>query len=59
VIRFFFSENYNKRLEEIEDFIFATTDSLEQVSRFLDEHDRVLKFIEHNPKTLTTWPIEV
>ena len=55
--KFFFSENYNKRMEEIEDFIFQSTGSIEQVSLFLDEHDRILKFIEYNPKTLAVHPV--
>lgn len=51
--RFFFTENYNSALERIEDHIFSTTQSLDQVSRFLDEHDQVLLFIESNPNTPT------
>lgn len=42
---------YEKRLSEVEDFIFESTSSLELIGRFLDEHDRVLAFIAQNPET--------
>lgn len=42
---------YEKRLCEIEDFIFDSVGTIEAVGRFLDEHDRVLAFLANNPKT--------
>lgn len=41
---------------QIEDFILESTKSIEMVERFLDEHDRVLTFIEHNPTTPAVHP---
>ena len=55
--RFVFTKNYNSALERIEDFIFASTSSFEQVSQFLDDHDRVLAFLEQNPKTSAIHPV--
>ena len=57
MIRFVFSHNYNHALERIEDYIFATTESLEPVESFLDEHDGVLRFIEQNPTTPPIHPV--
>lgn len=54
--KFFFSRQYGKALEDIEDFIFQATASIEQVGSFLDEHDRVLQFIAHNPGTPANHP---
>ncbi len=54
--RFFFSDNYNAALERIEDYILATTDSLDFVSRFLESHDEVLRFITDNPGTPAVHP---
>ena len=55
--RFIFTKNYNSALERIEDFIFSSASSLEQVSQFLDEHDRVLTFLQQNPKTPAIHPV--
>lgn len=55
--RFVFSKSYSETMERIENHVFETTESVEQVNAFLDEHDRVLKFIEQNPKTSKTHPI--
>jgi len=55
--RYIFSKNYSTALEQIEDFIFESTESLDQVSKFLDEHDRVLMFIGQNYKTPAIHPV--
>jgi hypothetical protein len=55
--RFIFTDNYNSALERIEEHIFLTTDQLEQVGKFLNEHDKALKFIEQNPKTPAVHPV--
>ncbi|OFZ82328.1 MAG: hypothetical protein A2583_15440 [Bdellovibrionales bacterium RIFOXYD1_FULL_53_11] len=57
MINFFLTEAYSQCLSEIEDHIFTTTANLEHVIRFVDEHDRVLTFIAHNPKTSATHPV--
>jgi hypothetical protein len=57
MVRFFFSANYNSRLERIEDHILATTESLDFVTQFLDDHDKVLQFIENNPNTPAIHPV--
>jgi hypothetical protein len=57
VIRFFLTEAYGQSLSAIEDHIFTTTANIEQVARFIDEHDRVLTFIAHNPKTPAAHPV--
>lgn len=49
--KIFLTAAYEKRLCEIEDFIFESTGALETVGRFLDEHDRVLAFLANNPET--------
>jgi hypothetical protein len=44
------SATYLKRLGEIEDFIFESSEkNIAEVEKFLDEHDRVLEFIKGNP----------
>jgi hypothetical protein len=55
--RFIFTENYNAALERIEDHILRSTESLEQVGRFLDEHDRTLTFIGQHPTTPAVHPV--
>ncbi len=55
--RFIFTENYNAALERIEDHIFSSTDSIETIEKFLEEHDRVLTFISQNPKTPAVHPV--
>ena len=55
--RFIFTKHYNSALERIEDFIFTSTGSFDQVSQFLDEHDNVLRFLEQNPKTPAIHPV--
>ena len=54
--QFIFSENYNNQLERIEDYILETTDSIDKVSEFLDQHDQVLRFIEQSPTTAAVHP---
>jgi len=56
-IRFFFTESYNRTLESLEDFILESTGEISQVEAFLKEHDRVLTFIEHNPRTPAIHPV--
>jgi len=56
VAKFFFTNQYGRALGAIEDFIFATTNSIEQVIHFLDEHDDVLEFIAQNPETPVVHP---
>lgn len=59
------TRSYEKRLSEIEDFIFESSgQNLLKVENFIIDHDTVLKFIQKNPHTppthiLTgdqTWP---
>lgn len=46
------SATYLKRLCEIEDFIFESSEkNITEVEKFLDEHDRALEFIKGNPTT--------
>lgn len=46
------SDTYHKRLTEMEDFVFESSEeSLAAVDFFLTEHDRVLDFIKSNPTT--------
>ena len=54
--KFVFSGNYNVNLERIEDFILKSTESIDSVSDFLDQHDKVLQFIEQNPTTASAHP---
>lgn len=54
--RFLFSDNYNKNLARIEDHILETSDSIDNVSEFLDQHDKALQFVEQNPLTATAHP---
>lgn len=54
--KFIFSGNYNVNLERIEDFILKSTESIDSVSDFLDQHDKVLQFIEQNPTTASAHP---
>lgn len=54
--KIFFTSAYEARLREIEDFIFESTQSLETVGRFLDEHDRVLLFLSQNSETPAPHP---
>ena len=55
--KFIFSNNYNNNLERIEDYILESSESIDGVSDFLDQHDKVLQFIEQNPTTASTHPI--
>lgn len=57
MIKFFLTKAYEKDLEEIEEFIFLSTEEIKYVKQFLDEHDRVLKFLEHNLHTPAVHPI--
>lgn len=46
------TSTYEKRLGEIEDFIFESSDrNILVVEKFLDDHDRVLEFLKENPTT--------
>ena len=54
--RFYFSKNYEKSLSTIEDFIFESAQSIEQVENFLNEHCDTLNFIAQNPKTPAIHP---
>jgi len=56
VTKFIFTDQYNNSLERIEDHILATAD-ISHVEKFLDEHDRLLKFIEQNPNTAAVHPL--
>jgi hypothetical protein len=56
VAKFYFTKNYSKELERIEDFILESTENIEQVEKFLDEHDQTLEFISQNPKTPAIHP---
>jgi len=43
------SDTYNKRLSEIEDFVFKFSENnYSAVEKFLEEHDRTLKFFSHD-----------
>ena len=55
--RFIFTEAYEKSLRAIEDFIYQSAENLIAVEDFLAEHDRMLVFIEHNPKTPAIHPM--
>lgn len=57
VAKVIFTESFNRALEQIEDYIFESTGELEHVSRFLDEMDRVVLFISHNPNTPAPHPV--
>ena len=57
MVRFIFTKHYDSALERIEDFIFASAGSLDQVSQFLDEHDQVLAFLEQNPRAPAIHPV--
>lgn len=48
--KFYFTKNYSKELERIEDFILESTESIELVEKFLDELDQTLEFTSQNPK---------
>ena len=56
VAKFIFSDNYNTNLERIEDYILESSESIDRVSEFLDEHDKILRFIEQNPTTASAHP---
>lgn len=47
---------YERRLSEIEDFVFETTSSVEAIVHFLDDHDRALAFLARNPETPALHP---
>ena len=55
--KFIFSDSYNRNLERIEDYILESSESINAVSEFLDQHDKVLQFIEQNPTTAAAHPI--
>jgi hypothetical protein len=57
VIKFVFTENYESILSRIEDYIFETTNSLNLIEKFLEEHDQTLNFIAQNPKTPAIHPV--
>lgn len=54
--KFYFSKNYEKSLSTIEDFIFESTQNIELIEKFLDEHDDTLNFIAQNPLTPAIHP---
>ncbi len=54
--RFIFTDAYENRLRSIEDYLYQSTQSLAAIEQFLDEHDRVLGFIEHNPTAPAVHP---
>lgn len=46
------SPNYEKRLSEIEDYIFESSqNNLKSLETFLEEHHKVLDFIKEHPFT--------
>lgn len=47
--RIFFTAAYESRLSEIEDFIFASTQSLGALAQFHNEHDQALSVLAANP----------
>lgn len=55
--KFVLTSNYEKILSRIEDYIFSTTQSLQSVGAFLDEHDKVLTFLAENPRTPAVHPV--
>lgn len=51
------TSTYEKRLGEIEDFIFESSGkNIFVVENFLDEHDRVLEFLKEHPETPALHP---
>lgn len=54
--KFVFSDSYNKNLERIENYILEAAESIDAVCEFLDQHDKVLQFIEQNPTTAAAHP---
>lgn len=44
--KFKFSDNNDKNLERIEDYILKAPNSVDAVSDFLDQHDKILQLIE-------------
>ncbi len=55
--KFIVTRQYEKKRIEIEDYIFSINQKISDVHQFLDEHDRVLKFIENNPETPAIHPV--
>ena len=54
--KFYFSKSYEKSLSVIEDFIFDSTQSIDLIESFLNEHDETLNFIAQNPSTPAVQP---
>ena len=50
------TKRYLQSIKEIEDFIFDSTQSIEQIKIFLDNHETILQFIVQNPSTPATHP---
>lgn len=49
---------YEKRMSEVEDFIYESSQkNVTAVEKFLNDHDRVLNFIQDNPATPTPHPL--
>jgi hypothetical protein len=55
--KFVFSPQYESALRKIEDHIFESNQDLQNLVDFLEEHDRILKFIETNPQTPAIHPV--
>lgn len=53
----FLTPAYEKRLSEIEDFIFESSNrNITFLEKFLTEHDRIIDFIKENPSTPPNHP---
>jgi plasmid stabilization system protein ParE len=56
-IKFYLSENYQRALSEIEDFVFESSDNtVSAVENFIDAHDKALEFVAQNPNTPAVHP---
>ena len=51
------TDAYEHSLEQIEDFIFASSHDVESVELFLKDHDKVLQFLLENPETPAVHPV--
>jgi hypothetical protein len=51
------TDTYEHSLEQIEDFIFASSHDVELVEIFLQYHDKVLQFLLENPETPAVHPV--
>lgn len=56
-LRIILTAAYEKRLSDIEDFIFESSEkNILFVEKFLDDHERVLEFLKVNPSTPAPHP---